>query len=240
MAKVTTNSQSIIREKLLAEAGKSLEVLISEKYPDPKAGGATNARLVGLVCQRLVSAIPIRNPSAAVVVELGLLSYGKDFPKKQTLYNSYKEILELYRKCFISIVGGLKPESFSNKGFLAKSEIGNYIDFGTRRRIELMIDIYKEQVQEIRRLRSLLTSTVPVPLREANISHEAKLLTNIEVELICAWEQKVSSGSLKLEVDSLGLRVMRQAGPRPHVMTIDEYKAVQSLVRAYEDPSRSK
>jgi hypothetical protein len=240
MGRAPMKSQSNSREVLIVGISKSVEDLISQKYKDPKSRGAIIAKRVGLVCHRLISALPIRNPSATAAVELGILSYGKEFPRKQTLYNNYKEILALYRNCFIAIVGGVSPESFADKAFITKSEIGGYLDFGTRRRIELMIDIYKEQLQEIRRLRNLLKATVPVPLAEADISHEAKMLTNIEIELISAWEHKVSNGSLKLEVDSLGLRVMRQAGTRPHVMTIDEYEAIKSLVRAYEDPSRSR
>ena len=188
------------------------------------------------VCEKLLSLRPPREPTSPTVAEEGAIHF-EAFVSKQSLDNRYSALLAIWREAYAEIcdagtlVSKLDPAS---AGF-TPSELST-LDAGTRRRVELLLAMFRETVNRCNGLTKLIADSVPFRAGSAEDGTQAKLPgrkvfpMDLALELR-TWIGRLDNGEAELELDDLGVRISRRCRPGDVVLSrrlIDALREISS------------
>ena len=151
--------------------------LMLEAVPEERRRWRHLAEVRG-VCRALVERSKPLAPTAARVAEEGR-NRSELFPAAQTLHNSYREMLSVWRKAYHDImhIDALDPVPLSE---LEKIDVST-LDQGTRFIVEELRQHIRELTQRCNALKEIIAEAVPVPADDLPDSSDKS------IEMLCDW-----------------------------------------------------
>lgn len=212
---MTSRRASIIA---IANTESRLEMDARSKSPEIVA----NLEAIRVICEQLVMKPHPCRPTAPLVAEIGAIRR-VSFPGKQTLWNSYRKMLQLWRRAYVSILD-IDAIGLGRDDDLDKIDVTKF-DVGARGLIQDLIVRLKEMRRQRDGFAASLSKVVPTPA--------GSLPQNADqaVRKLKAWTEKMRSGVFDL--DDIGLRVSRKTATRTVIMEADTFNELCTLLDDY-------
>lgn len=225
------------RSSLLVEAARRRTLDHVEALPAERSlKFRANCRNVAAVCENLFSLRPVRNPTSPAVAEEGGLRF-QGFPSKQSLDNRYSAVLAIWREAYAELLDAGPRESKldpDNVGFVP-SELAS-LDAGTRKRVELLLAMFRETVTRCNNLTRYIGENIPFeggdgPGAPARLPPARAFPADVSAELR-SWIGRLDNGSSEFNSDELGVRVSRRCRPGTIVMSRRLLDALRDMAGA--------
>lgn len=211
----------------IAAASKHSESWINS-IPESLVKRRRNADRISAICQELVNARPTQDPTSSRVAEAGGVRYG-DFPKPQTLLNSYRPLLKIWRDAYQRVLDisapiprlpGEAPE-IDDRDMIE-------IDSGLRARINLLVQLNKEQLATINRLKNIISESVPAP--RPGTESIAVDDWSLEKAILSRWLSDLEIGNGALIATDLGIKLTQRAHPHSLVASDEVLEALRVMI----------
>lgn len=196
----------------------------------------SNCRSISLVCVQLLSLRPPRAPTSSTVSEEGRIHHA-DFPRKQTLDNTYGEILGIWRQAYAEIMdSGVQRSRLGMTSIeFAPSDLAS-LDAGTRANVQVLQALLREAQARNNRLSQFIRERVPYDDGEAGneparaLSSQTTLFPpDIRTELI-QLIGRLDNGSSQFQLDDAGVKVTRRSPVGTTIMSRLLFDALRALV----------
>ena len=208
---------------ILSWADEQSAVLIDGVGPKNKIR-KENLEKISKVCRALVARAKPLCPSAEEVKESATALGFETFPSPRTIYNTYGEMLQIWRKAWRDIGNIEKNPSPKADALLAFDASG--LDLGTQEVIGELKRLVRELLNHVKGLKQIVAAQVPVYLEKAQIGDE-----DVMVQL-CFWVKDVLIDGFSL--DQTGLLVSRHTGPGTPIMPLPLWDGLNRMGSIYE------
>lgn len=211
------------RSRFLINEAESRTQEMLNSVPPSRARFRLQVQRIGEVCKLLVSSKPAMPPTASRVAEEGALRF-EGFPSEQTLYNSYRELLQIWKAAFDRMMNASKdlaPDA------ILESELES-IDAGTRVQIRHLEEAFKRLTSENRRLRQIVKENVEVRLDTPD--RDVPLVEFSED--LRRWLTRLEKNDSVFEIDKAGVKSGRHCRPGTLILPRDLLFALTSLVKS--------
>lgn len=219
-----------MRRKIDIEVGTAAKHAESwiNSIPDSLVKRRRNAERISTICQDLVEARPTQDPTSSRVAESGGVRYG-DFPKPQTLLNSYSPLLKIWRDAYQRVldISAPIPHLPGEAPEIDDREMIE-IDSGLRARINLLVQLNKEQLATINRLKNIISESVPAP--RPGTEGIAVDDCSLEKATLSRWLSDLESGNGPLIATDLGIKLTQRAHPQALVASDEVLEALRMLI----------
>lgn len=196
-----------------------------------------NAERITEVCQRLVSARPVQEPTHRRIAEEGAALY-QGFPSVNYVQNHFRELVRHWRSAYERIIDVSAPTPAKRNGsFEISQDALRALDAGTRALVQLVQAHAKNLKKENDRLREIIGDKRPVPTSEgaAAIAAERRPAVDaLQVMALRSWLTDVRNGRNGLELAEPGVRTTRHTRPGILIVPACVLEAVQAVCGASE------
>lgn len=207
--------------KIIAVANQFSAVLIRAAEGRPRT--AENLERIRAVCQALVQrATPLR-PTAKTVSEEGR-NRNPTFPAEQTIFNTYPEMVQTWRRAYEDILNIDAPDPV-NLDELEKIDPSLY-EVGSRAVIEVLVCQVREVTRRNNALKQLISESVPTPSDDLPSNADGVMSD------LSAWLARMADSGFDL--DDFGLKVTSRVRPGTLVMDAVLFNELKTLTDDYE------
>lgn len=194
-----------------------------------------NARRASTLCTELLKARPPQRPTAERIAEAGQVRYPR-FPRPQTLWNHYRQLLRIWVSGYEAIIDITAPRPRQGDGLsFARAELMQ-IPQEFRIRIELLLQVLKEREKAIARKDHLIRQSIPVTLEGGSVVSTDR--PTRDHATIREWLTRVEAGSLPLELGDRGIVTTLMARPGSVIMNSETVRALRKLLAPLEGAGR--
>lgn len=213
-----------------ARAARYLEDLPARRGPKYRQ----NCQHISAICSSMLSLRPPRAPTCAAISEEGSIKFLR-FPSEQTLHNSYRELVEIWREAYreLNNMGAVRSRLGVTEVNFIRSELAP-LDTTTRDNVILLQVLYKEACRRENDLRQFISENIPYrdPGAETIMrSGDLPLAPDLRAEL-AAWLARLDSGSSGFDVDDLGVRITRRIKPGDLILSRRMVDALKAIAQA--------
>lgn len=207
--------------KIIAVANQVSAMLIREAEGRPRA--AENLERIRAVCQALVQrATPLR-PTARTVSEEGR-NRSPSFPAGQTIFNTYPEMIQTWRRAYEDILNIDAPDPVDLDG-LEKIDPGRY-EVGSRVVIEALVCQVREVTRRNNALKQLISECVPTPADDLPAKADGVM------SALSDWLGRMTESGFDL--DDFGLKVTSRVRPGTLIMEAELFNELRTLTDDFE------
>ncbi len=215
------------KAKIIALANQKSAFLIREA--DDGSRRAENLEHIAAICQAFVQRAPPIRPSAKAVSEEGKNKTSL-FPAEQTIFNSYPEIIQIWRKAYADIMNIDAPEPIPLE---ALDEIDpSQFEPGSQAVMEALICQVREVTRRNNALKQLISESIPTPAD--SIPGDAAGT----MKRLSGWLSRMLDSSFSL--DDQGLKVTSRSRPGTIVMESELFNELRTLADDYEVTRRAR
>ena len=193
-----------------------------EKIPPQKSIVIENNRKIMIICAELLSAHIMMAPTASRICERGGERFGS-FPAKQSIYNNYRPMLEIWRKAHIYIKHINTPANQGTADQFLSMNPGNF-DSSAQFVIKLGQKLIDEKTKKINQLKSFIAANIHMETKEDGESDTVLL------EQLSAWVARINSGHIGFEITENEILVSRRTGIGTKVMDMSLFRLLAKLV----------
>lgn len=215
----------------LVEDGKRRSGELTSSLPERGSKRLVTHERIVEVCARLVTASPAREPTAPAVSEFGRTLF-KDFPRGQSLLNSYRDELRIWRDVYRDVTSASLPKTRGSEH--ADNDPDSVPDFGSEARIKLLTASLHEARLENDRLKKLIQETIPLPGSKVMVDPSRDLPQQMDLLSLKEWLDDVNRGAMCLDVTPTGLVVSRAARPGFRVLPETAWNTIKAIVGSIE------
>lgn len=182
-----------------------------------------NEERISTICRALLQRKSPVKPTASLVAERGGIE-DEDFPELQTIYNSYREVLAVWRKAYFDIrnVDAEDPIGLDDVRKIDTS----VMDSSTAAVVEQLKAIVLELVQRVNVLKKFQDDAVTTPAHGVVQELDADRI----IGRLRDWLATVADG---FDLDEIGLRVSRKNIVGSRIMRRDLFDELVTFVEDY-------
>ncbi|TBD01847.1 hypothetical protein ELH24_21840 [Rhizobium ruizarguesonis] len=207
---------------IVSLADSKSEALIGTRLEGSRA--RSNLEAIWRVCHSLVGARTPTLPTAPIVSERGAVK-NPQFPTEQTIYNSYRAMLHIWRKAYYDILNADADPP------LATSEVEmidtSHMDSSSAFVVGRLKEIVFELTQRCNALKRIIDEAVPVPA--GDLPEEATAI----MEALAAWTRSMANGMFLL--DEFGLKVSRRTPNGTRIMDADLFNNLSRFTDDFQN-----